>query len=216
MSDSEVIYDSANEEQCSFVDIISEIYDLFEEPHQKCMSQKLFWNHLVQAVEEAQVMEENLEEDFERLKTSLKRMANHLNLKVNQNCQQSFTDSMILVKEAKGSYYKTLYSVELKNELKKCLTSLLPVWIVSHETCCLSLATIPTSTSSMTAATPVIVADVSGEKKSAKRKILNFEDDCTDSDEDSSKHSHLPTGLISSYISVQKDGSSKQRILTER
>lgn len=215
MSDSEVIYDSADE-QCSFIDLISTIYDLFEEPHQRCMSQKLFWNHLVQAIEECHVMEEKLEEDFELLKTSLKRMANYLNLKVKQNCPQSFTDSMILVKEAKASYYKTSYSVELKNELKKCLTILLPTWIVSHETCCLSPATIPISTSSTTVATPAIAADATGEKKSAKRKILNFEDDCTDSDEEVSKNSHLPTGLISSYISVQKDGNSKQRILTER
>lgn len=215
MSDSEVIYDSADE-QCSFIDLISAIYDLFEEPHQQCMSQKIFWNHLVQAIEECQVMDEKLEEDFEQLKTSLKRMANYLNLKVKQNCRQSFTDSMILVKEAKASYYKTSYSVELKNELLKCLTILLPTWIVSHETCCLSPATIPTSTSSTTAATPGTAVDATGEKKSAKRKILNFEDDCTDSDEEVSKNSHLPTGLISSYISVQKDGNSKQRILTER
>lgn len=215
MSDSEVIYDSS-EEQCSFIDIISLVYDLFEEPHQQCMSQKLFWNHLIQAVEECQVMEEKLEEDFELLKTSLKRMANYLNLKVKQNCRQSFTDSMILVKEAKASYYKTSYSVELKNELKKCLTTLLPTWIVSHETCCLSPATTPTSTSSTIAAMPETAADATGGKKSTKRKTLSFEEDCTDSDEEVSKNSHLPTGLISSYISVQKDGNSKQRILTER
>lgn len=218
MSDSEVIYESGDDTDntCSFEEIICLIHDSFEEPHQACMSQKLFWTHLIQMIEEQQEIPELLEPHFELLKTSLKRMANYLNLKVKQNCRQSFTDTMILVKKAKASYYKTSYSVELKKELEKWLTLYLPNWIPLHETCCLSLATTPTSTLSTTAATPVEVAGASGERKSAKRKILSFEESLQDSDDEELVNSHLPTGLVSSYISVRKDGVLRHRILKER
>lgn len=218
MSDSEVISESGEEgdSSCSFEEIICLIHDSFEEPHQECMSQKIFWIHLMQMIEENQEIPDNLERHFELLKTSLKRMANYLTLKVKQNCRQSFTDTMILVKKAKASYYKTSYSVELKNELQKWLTLYLPNWIPLHETCCLSPATTPTSTLSMTVATPEEVADVSGGKKSTKRKILTFEESLQDSDDEELANSHLPTGLVSSYISVRKDGVLRHRILKER
>lgn len=217
MSDVNIIEssDAEEEEIFTFEDIICIIHDNFETPHQECMSQKVFWNHLVQMIEEKEIMIP-VEEELEKLKLSLKRMANFLALKVKPNCRTSFTDTMMLVKEAKGSYYKTSYSAELKRTLQSCLTSFLPNWIVSHETCCLSPATTPTSTSSTIVVTPEEVAGVIGEKKSTKRKTLNFEDDCNDSDEEELKNSHLPTGVTSSYISVRKEGDTKHRILTER
>jgi len=214
MSDSEVNSDC--EELCTFEDIIITIYESFEAPHQSCLVIKEVWEHLPLYIEEKIVMDNQIQQNFEELKILLTRMAKVLMLKVPQNCQSSFTSAMSLVKKAMGRTYKTSFCVELKSELKKWLEELLPTWIPIHEACCLSQAITPIYTSSTTAAMPETPVGVSGERKSAKRKILNFEDDCSDSDEDPSNNSHLPTGLISSYISVQKGGERKLRILTER
>ena len=213
MASSDIVFE--DEDRYSAEDIISDLITLFEP--EICLTTTKFWIQLPRTIDEVIQVPQDLESEWECLKIFFKRLANYFLSHKENSYQPSLKNVMLPLKRVMESGFKTLYSAQLREMLKNWFVKSKDMLAAMEGLSCSSLHMTPTSMSTTTAHTPEDPADVSGEKRSKKRKLLTLDDaflDLVDGDELES--SNYPIGTVSSYISQRKGDAQSHRILTEK
>nr|QRQ90269.1 MAG: hypothetical protein 2 [Parvoviridae sp.] len=195
---------------------------ILTEIHNQCstnlwLTNPKFWTKFPELMEEMQMAEE-IAEELESLKVPFKQMANYFQQHKEITSGLSLIEALPLLKHQMVSFFKMSFSVELMSELLSALHSLNDTLIATLEASYSSPATTTTYTSSTTveASQETDRAGANGKRKRPVKKAMSLEDDFSDSDDEEYESSIYPTGNVSSYTSLQKDGVKKHRILTEK
>ena len=172
------------------------------------LSNPKFWRIFPAKMEE-QPLEEPVIEELEELKVQLKKVENIFQMNNETLSRLSLKEALPRLKSLLGPGFRMLYSVELMKELKKWLRELEEDLIRTEDLSLSSQPTTTTSTSSMIVRTPDSPVVVSGEKKPKKRKMLTLEEDLESDEDEEYQNSVYPTGNVSTYTSVLKDGDKR-------
>lgn len=214
MADIEVEVEDTNT-LTTFLELILDIIEIFEP--QLCLSQEIFWMKLPRVIEETYEIPENLDQEWNTLKILFKRLEHYFQTHTNNCYQISLSHVLKQLKTVMVSGFKTCFSAKLQQELlawcENCKDALMAMEGLSSS----SHPTTRTSMSTTTVLTQEDHVDVTGEKKSRKRKITNLEDAFSDLvDAEELETSTYPIGNVSYYISQRKDDALSHRILTEK
>lgn len=215
MADVEYSDIEENSSTVTFLELILDLIEIFEP--ELCLTQEIFWRQLPRTIEEMLQVPQEVEQEWETIKILFKRLENYFQTHKDNCFQNSLTSVMNQLKKVMVSGFKMCFSAKLQ--------SLLITWYENSKDTLKGMedlfSSLPntTHTSTSTTIAPILEdpVDVTGEKKSRKRKTVNLEDaflDLVDAEE--LETSTYPTGNVSYYISQRKDGELSHRILMDK